>query len=183
MKTRKIALLLAAVLLLGCVLTACDEDDVKAVEQVVEATEQSAGLANPMVETDAKGFVEQVGAELNVPQGATDVKYYVIDKTLGQMDFKLNGMDFTARVKSSDKFEDISGMYCTWDAEEDCTICGFDGRQMRGKTDGSAVDVCLWYDVVPGLMYSLTAQAKDLSGFDPTAVAEQVYKPMQGNVG
>ena len=185
MKIRKIALLLAVVLLLGCVLTACDEDDVKAVEQAVEATEEkTAGLPNPMVETDAKGFVEQVGAELNVPQGATDVKYYVIDKTLGQMDFKLNGMDFTARVKSSDKFEDISGMYCKWDVEDDCKIGGRDGKNMRGKTDGKNVDVCLWYDVVPGFMYSLSTQTADsLDGFDGVAVAEQVYKPMQGEVG
>ena len=180
---KKIALLLAAVLLLGCVLTACGKKEEKAASQPSEAEEKPVGMVNPMVETDATGFLAQCGTELNVPQGAADVKYFVINQTIGQMTFQLDGVDCTARIKPAAEFEDISGMYCTWDAEEDCTICGFDGRQMRGKTDGSAVDVCLWYDVVPGLMYSLTAQAKDLSGFDPTAVAEQVYKPMQGNVG
>lgn len=53
----------------------------------------------------------------------------------------------------------------------------------RHKGENESVDVCIWYDVVPGYVYSLSTRGADLDGFDITAIAEQVYKPMQGNVG
>ena len=38
----------------------------------------------------------------------------------------------------------------------------------------------MWYDAAPGLMYSLSVGTTDPDGLDLTAVAEQVYVPMQG---
>ncbi len=43
------------------------------------------------------------------------------------------------------------------------------------------MELCLWYDRVPGLMYSLSVYTTELDGLDLTAVAEQVYIPVQGN--
>ena len=39
----------------------------------------------------------------------------------------------------------------------------------------------MWYDIVPGVMYSLSVYSTDLDGLDLTAVAEQVYVPVQGD--
>ena len=39
----------------------------------------------------------------------------------------------------------------------------------------------LWYDAVPGLMYALSVYTTDLDGLDATAIAEQVYIPVQGD--
>ena len=36
------------------------------------------------------------------------------------------------------------------------------------------VELCLWYDVVPGLMYSLSVYTVDPDGLDLTAVAAMV---------
>ena len=43
------------------------------------------------------------------------------------------------------------------------------------------VELCLWYDIVPGLMYSLSVYTTELDGLDLTAVAEMVYVPAQGD--
>ena len=48
---------------------------------------------------------------------------------------------------------------------------------------GEIIEIFLWFDVVPGLMYSVTAQGMDLDGFDIQAIAEQLYIPTQGDVG
>ena len=55
------------------------------------------------------------------------------------------------------------------------------GLAQTGSED--FVEMCMWYDLVPGLMYSVTAQGMDLDGFDIQAIAEQLYIPTQGDVG
>ena len=53
------------------------------------------------------------------------------------------------------------------------------GQAKTGSED--YVELCLWYDLAPGLMYSLSVYTTDLDGLDLIAVAEMVYKPMQGD--
>ena len=53
------------------------------------------------------------------------------------------------------------------------------GQSQTGSEEW--VELCLWYDIVPGLMYSLSVYSTDLDGLDLTAVAEQVYVPVQGD--
>ena len=88
-------------------------------------------------------------------------------------------MEYTARIKSADAFEDISGLYYDWADELPCVIGRCDGVCRRAITDDGMTDVCLWYDALPGLMYSVSASGADLNGFDIQAAAEQVYLPMQ----
>ncbi len=76
---------------------------------------------------------------------------------------------------------DISGMYFAWDGEEPVSIrhChGTIGRAQTGSEDW--VELCLWYDAAPGLMYALSVYTTDPDGLDLSAVAEQVYLPAQG---
>ena len=53
------------------------------------------------------------------------------------------------------------------------------GEAKTGSTEW--VELCQWYDAAPGLMYSLSVSTVDPDGLDLTAVAEQVYLPLQGN--
>ena len=99
------------------------------------------------------------------------------------MRFTLNGVEFIARIKSVGEWEDLSGIYVTWDSTEDCEISYCSGKLMTGKLDGETVELVEWFDIVPGVMYSLSCSDKDLDGLDIIAVAEQVFKPMQGNAG
>lgn len=146
--------------------------------------EPAVGMPNPWEETDAKGFVEKSGLDLNVPEGAENVIYRVLTETkLGEMQFTLNGVEFNARIKSVGEWEDLSGIYVTWDSTEDCEISYCSGKLMTGKLDGKTVELVEWFDIVPGVMYSLSCSDTDLDGLDIIAVAEQVFKPMQGNAG
>ncbi len=143
---------------------------------------REAGLANPWVETDWEGLIRKTGLDLNVPEGAENTAFRVNEsEKMGEMSFTLNGLKMNARVKAASEFEDISGMHYTWDHVDDTARRWHQEKLMRGKDGENTVDVFLWFDVVPGVMYSLSCSAPDLDGFDITAVAEMVYKPMQGN--
>ena len=45
--------------------------------------------------------------------------------------------------------------------------------------EDATVDLCLWFDAVPGIAYSVTASGHDLDGFDITASAYRLFLPAQ----
>lgn len=147
-----------------------------------ESTEANAGIGNPWVDTDAKGIMDMAGVEFAVPDGATEVIYrYLESENMSEMQFDLDRLHFCARIKPTAEWEDVSGVYCDWTIEDECWVgeARLEGKCMRYLSDEETTDVCLWYDVVPGLMYSITTTAPDLDGFDIQAIAEAIYKPMQ----
>ena len=143
------------------------------------------GLANPWSETDENGFMQTVGISLNLPEGAEDVSWRVLKENgLGELIFTLDGQEYTARVCSSGVWEDISGLfYNQWDSEESCKVDYCEGtlRSVKDESMGYTVCSCLWFDVVPGFMYSVTAEAEDPAGADVLRVAEAVFVPAQGD--
>ena len=163
MKKFLVAIIVASLLAVGA---ACADD----------------GIANPWYITDAQGVMDMVGVEFGVPEGAEDVAWFVLaSERLAEMQFTWNGMEYTARIKFAGEFEDISGMYYTWDDEQPCKVSWCEGVTRRAADEGRTVELCLWFDVVPGIMYSLTTSGEDLDGFDILAAAEQVFVPMQGD--
>ena len=95
------------------------------------------------------------------------------------MQFTLDGDEYCARIQPAALEEgellNISGMYLPWDNEEEVTSghCpGTLGLSQTGSEDWT--ELCLWYDVVPGLMYSLSVYTVDPDGLDLTAVAAMV---------
>ena len=141
------------------------------------------GMANPWVETDAEGVMQMVGVEFGIPAGAENISYSVLEvESLAEMRFTWNGLEYTARIKPCAAFEDISGLYYDeWLAEDPCEIQWCEGVCRRAQDDMGTVDVCLWFDVAPGIMYSVSTSAADLDGFDIQAAAEQLFVPMQGD--
>ena len=151
------------------------------------ASAQSTGIANPWVETDADGLMQTLGLQFDVPEGAEGVTYRMNEsEKLAEMRFTLYDMPFTARIKPAGlELEDISGMFYDWDYVE--SVKGEFARRwhqekLMAVRDGEdMVEVYLWFDIVPGLTYSLSTKAHDLNGFDIIAVAEMVYHQVQGN--
>ena len=138
------------------------------------------GVANPWTDTTREGMMEAIGLTLGVPEGATNVTWRMMkDPQMGELQFTWYGEDYTARVAPAEVFEDISGLYYEWDQEAACAVGRCEGVTRRAHAEGETVDVCLWYDALTGLMYSVSAAAPDLDGFDILAAAEQVYVPMQ----
>lgn len=145
-----------------------------------KADEAPVSMANPWTDTDEAGFMEKLGMYFAVPEGAENVIYRVLESEgLGEMQFELDGLSFTARIQSASEFTDISGMYYEWTVEDSGKVDYCDCKFYRYVGEEEYADLCLWYDVVPGIMYSLSTVAPDLDGFDISAIANQVFEPMQ----
>ena len=156
-------------------------------ESKESATGETTGLINPWTELTEKELEKVSGVSFNVPEGAKDVVYrWLEEDNLAEMQFVLGEDEYCARIKPDSlkvgELDDISGMYFKWEHEEEVTIGHCPGTLSLAK-DGSEdyVERCLWYDLAPGLMYSLSVNTIDPDGLDLTAVAEMVYEPMQGD--
>ena len=141
-----------------------------------QASSSQSELPNPMKESDPDEILEKLGVALLVPEGAEEVKYFIISDKTAEMQFRLNGSACTARIQAESELTDISGMYYDWSATENCSIGWCEGKLMSASDGGNPVSCCLWYDAVPGLMYSLSVVGGEA---DALAVATAVYTPMQ----
>ncbi len=161
-----------------------------------ETTAGVVGLGNPWVEADEETVNATAGLSIHAPEGATDVVYSyakINDREyIAQVTYQLDGVDWVYRIQPALELTDISGMYYTWNVEEDGTVKNRPAKFMaysdakEGATtidDVFYVQVVNWYDVVPGVTYSLSASGKNVNGMDISVYAESIFQPLQGNVG
>ena len=145
------------------------------------------GMENPWVELTEEELSQVSGVAFNVPEGAENVVWrWLADESLAEMQFTLDGDEYCARIKpdalEAGQLDNISGIYYEWEHEEEISVGGCYGTIGIAHTGSQDwVELCLWYDLVPGLMYSLSAYTTDPDGLDVVAVAEMVYAPMQGD--
>ncbi len=140
-------------------------------------------IANPWTETTPQEMIETLGLSFALPEGAENILYRMLrSESLAEAQFTLENAQCTARIKPAAEFEDISGMYYEpWDSEEDCEISWCPGRIMTKQTEEESIAVCLWYDVVPGLMYSVSASVPAGEMINIHALAEAMFAPAQGD--
>ncbi len=142
-------------------------------------------FVNPWAEVTMRQFYRLSGVSFDVPKGAENVVYRWLDsERLGEMQFVLDGDEFCARVHPEvlrdGELANISDMYFMWENEEAVKIRHCDGTIGTAKTGSTEwVELCLWYDKVPGLMYSLSVYTLEPDGLDLTAVAEMIFNPVQ----
>ena len=145
-------------------------------------------ITDPWTDLTEEELTQASGVTFGVPEGAEDVVYrWLESESIAEMQFTLDGDEYCARIKpaalEAGVLENISGMYFAWENEEEVTIGGHClgtlGLAQTGSEDYT--ELCQWYDLVPGLMYSLSVYTTDPDGLDLTAVAEMVYVPMQGD--
>lgn len=156
------------------------------------AEEQVVGMVNPWVESDAAGVLSATGFPIAAPDGASNVVYsYMKDAQLAQVSYDLNGVSWTYRIQSANELTDISGMYYEWSYESEGQVSGrpamyysySDATEDSEFIDSmNSVQLVNWYDVVPGVTYSLSAQGTDLNGMDIQVYAENIFEPLQGEV-
>ena len=136
----------------------------------------SVGMPNPWEESaDAALLADYAFA---IPEDASNVVCRKLGD-LAEIQFDLDETHICFRMQETAGFTDISGCYYTWEYAEDVKIGWNDGKLYQVQDGENTVELCLWYDILPGEMYSVSAVARDLDGFDLTAVAEQVYVPLQ----
>mgnify|MGYP004450796991 FL=1 len=181
---KKILVLMLAIVLVMTAFAGCGSGNDTNSEDLV-----GPGTENPVVESDAATIMQTLGVEFAIPEGSSDVSYAIINGETAQMLFYDEaGTQFMARIKSTADFEDISGYYYNWTSEGEKDKVGYCDAELKSyvSEDETGIDndaqLILWYDKVPGLMYSLAAEGKDLNGLDIAVKAAQVYIQTQGDV-
>ena len=144
-----------------------------------------ATLANPWRDVTGEELAQLSGISFGVPEGAEGIVWRWLESDgLAEMQFTMDGDEYCARIQPAaledGELMNISGMYFDWEYEEDVTIGHCPGTLCQAKTGSEDwVELCLWYDSAPGLMYSLSVYTTEPDGLDLTAVAGMVYMPVQ----
>lgn len=135
----------------------------------------------------AQSIVETLGYEMAVaPQDAENVLYNACaldGLTVGETTFDWNGVHYAYRTAStsdtSENFADISGTAETYAFTAEGQVQWCPAR--LSYNEGGAGKI-VWFDVVPGLLYSITMD----TGASESAlneIAAQLFVPAQGDVG
>ena len=135
----------------------------------------------------AQEIVETLGYQMAVaPNGAEQVVYDVLTLdglAVGETIFVLDGVSYTYRTAATteitEDFADISGLTAQYPVNETAAVSYCDAR-LSYEDNGSGKIV--WFDPVPGLLYSLTMDS-GASADAMTLMAEQLFTPTQGDVG
>lgn len=166
--------------------TGVKEAESTSAETSKEETYQSAGMANPWVDSDREGVFKATGFDMAAPDGASNVAYsYMPDTGMAQMNYTLDNAMWVYRIQPTEKLTDISGIYCEWNSIDEAMVAGMDAVEYSYASEqkGDFIDdveyirVINWYDAQKKVTYSLSATGKDLNGLDTAVYAENLYKP------
>ena len=139
-----------------------------------------ANIVNPMHEATEEEIASVIG-EIMLPAGAEDVKYHTIDieHKIYQIKFTLEDIEYCYRVSDDPELTDTSGMYYDWSNTE---VSSVEGRDATVSWNENETGIIYWYDVVPGLNYSLSMS--NGASFDALVLmANNIFIPVQGEVG
>ena len=169
--------------------------------ELIEQTEEMAGMINPVKEVTEQEMIEETGIDLPAPEGAEDVRYTVIETKdkIAQMTFTLDGHAFTLRAcstgitklfaaddKDTDEEDasDISGLYYEWDNGSHALLNEGQDHEMDVFTfvnSQEGAGYAVWVDAAPGILYNL-CMTEDADSDLLTEYAQKVFVPMQGEV-
>ena len=141
--------------------------------------DQSSELPNPIRQSSYDEILETLGMTLKVPEDAENVIYQIIDveeeTPIAEVKFRKGQTNCTYRVRSTAEPEDITGAYYDWTVTKEIEIsyCSGEISYIEGKEG-----ICLWYDTVPGLMYSIFVDM-DASEDLLLEIANDVYIPAE----
>lgn len=185
MKKNKLITLLS-VIMMACLLSGCAaKTEATAVNETIQETaaetkeaeaetETSAQIANPVKRVDESEFKVSFSQPFMIPEGMKNVRYAIIDKNLGEINFSDDNNEYTLRLQKTDSLTDISGLYYTWNADEKDTLGSFEATNSRYIGQGETIDRFAWYNPEFKTTYCLIAKGSDLNGFDIKAIAEQI---------
>ncbi len=155
-------------LLIVCMLFGCTK---------TTAQKPSVQLPNPVHDSTADNILQTLGITMKIPGDAQNTSYSIIEITnessIAQAIFTRGDVAYTYRIRPAKAFEDISGAYYDWTSEKkiEVSYCSGEVRYIEGKQG-----ICLWYDVVPGLMYCIYAET-GASEKSLLALANELYVP------
>ena len=145
--------------------------------------ETGVSLANPWSDVTAEELRSLTGKTYALPEGAENVAWrWMASEGMAEIRFDWISGEFCFRTQvlpvADGVLPDISGMYFTWEHEENITVAGCPGI-IGIAQDGSesSVERCVWYDASAQTAYSLSVTAADVDGLDLAALAGQIVLP------
>jgi hypothetical protein len=132
-------------------------------------------------------IVQTLGYEMAVaPDGAKEITYnaqMLNGLTVAETSFQLNGIHYAFRTAATsatdDNFADISGTGVNYAVKSNTQVSWCPARLYYNEGGSGKI---VWFDVVPGLLYSLSMD----TGASQTALTDmagQLFHPAQGDVG
>lgn len=147
----------------------------------VEITTAAESTAESTASVEDPEDVTEI--DLGVPGDAENVQhYYLAEGKMSQVTFNRGKQSWVYIAAETDDFKDISGMPYDWNSEEEVTVSGRRAVLYDYSSEKETVWMINWYDVAPGIMYSLRVTAEngeDLDGLDMQGMAESLFVPMQ----
>ena len=113
------------------------------VKKMEAKSTNEANTRNPVHVVTKEYFIKD-GICVDAPENAVNIFWLTIEGVplLYSLDFFVDGIEYNLRLKKSDKLDDISGMYYTWEYEE--TVSD-NGTRAVIQTVGEEAGICLWY--------------------------------------
>lgn len=138
------------------------------------------GIANPWKQVTAEEMKAACGAAFGVPEDVYGEEYFLLNGgELAEMQFYRDGVHYVARIRTTEAFTDISGMYYAWNSLSAMNLGGCPGVVWGAEDEGASVLLCLWYDSAHQAMYSLSARAYGvLRTEELLSAANAVYIPL-----
>ncbi len=129
-------------------------------------------------EVGTEEMIAASGLELAAPEGAANVKYYIVNGTAAQVVFTLDNRKFTYRATRTGELEafDFSDLYYNWEKTSEAPV---DYLNAKVKTCKDAA-VAYWLDIVPGVNYTLSCESA-ISAEELMKVANMCFVPTQGD--
>lgn len=125
-------------------------------------------LENPMKPVDGVEAFTKLDVYMNPPDGAKEVTYYTIGKKIAQIDFALDGIEYTYRGSTLE--EDISGINEEF-VGDPLKITTKGGAEIQIKATTSDARIATWKN--SGASYCLLA-AKDAKGESMAVLSQQI---------
>ena len=152
--TTLVAAVCMAGFLAGC---AADAKEIAPAPTASEEVHADAmpGIANPWTDASKEEIETVIGAQVMLPEGAENVSYRILAaEGIADVSYDLDGEHISHRMKKTDAFEDISGLYYTWQTTEDTEYEGCPAQISRFESDEETVELTLWLE--DGVMHAMS---------------------------
>ena len=175
-----IAVLVAGTLCFALAVSGCEGAPAgRAADPTPAATEpgETVQIPNPVSEAPSAASLAAMGVPLEAPFGAEQVTYSVIGDTVAQVQFTLNGVEYTFRGGQAE--EEISGIYGTVTEEVCVAACGaYYSQETTYRTYADGGKLALWD--FGGMGFTLYAARPD-EAFDgiPDALGHYVANRLE----
>ncbi|MDO4467206.1 MAG: hypothetical protein Q4C49_09405 [Bacillota bacterium] len=151
--------------------------------------QENTTMVNPMSEYSKEEFGQKIGVYLEAPQGVSNVHYFLYtnqDGLLGEMQFTMQGKDYSQRVMATSKLslhdmsegdlETFTGVYGNWKNAKTNKV----GYCEAFTLEENGQKTIVWLDVAPGIVYSVTTSDTSVTMNELVAIVNQLFVPVQG---